>query len=204
MNAPLSSTLPLQPDTVADGISLDDKFTLERGRAFMTGTQALVRLPMLQRERDAERRPEHRRLHHRLPRLARPAASTMTAVKAKKHLDAHHVKFHPGHERRPGGDRRLGHAADQPVPGRAIRRRVRHVVRQGPGRRPLRRRLQARQQGRHLQARRRAGAGRRRPCGQVLDHRAPERPHPEGLRHPGAVSRRRCRNTSTTACTAGP
>ena len=33
-------------------ITLDDKYALERGRAFMTGTQALVRLPMLQRARD--------------------------------------------------------------------------------------------------------------------------------------------------------
>lgn len=34
-------------------ISLDDKYTLDAGRVFMTGTQALVRLPMLQRQRDA-------------------------------------------------------------------------------------------------------------------------------------------------------
>src|ERR687883_1935961 len=32
--------------------SLDDKYTLERGRVFLTGTQALIRLMMLQRERD--------------------------------------------------------------------------------------------------------------------------------------------------------
>ena len=33
-------------------VSLDDKYALERGRVFLTGTQALVRLPMLQRQRD--------------------------------------------------------------------------------------------------------------------------------------------------------
>ena len=33
-------------------VSLEDKYTLERGRAFMTGTQALVRLALLQLERD--------------------------------------------------------------------------------------------------------------------------------------------------------
>ena len=32
--------------------SLDDRYTLEKGRVFLTGTQALVRLPMLQRQRD--------------------------------------------------------------------------------------------------------------------------------------------------------
>jgi TPP-dependent indolepyruvate ferredoxin oxidoreductase alpha subunit len=34
-------------------VSLDDKYSLESGRIFLTGTQALVRLPMMQRQRDA-------------------------------------------------------------------------------------------------------------------------------------------------------
>jgi indolepyruvate ferredoxin oxidoreductase len=33
-------------------VSLDDKYALEQGRVFLTGIQALVRLPMLQRQRD--------------------------------------------------------------------------------------------------------------------------------------------------------
>ncbi|GAB5467147.1 MAG: indolepyruvate ferredoxin oxidoreductase family protein [Rhodospirillales bacterium] len=33
-------------------ISLDDKYALESGRIFLTGTQALVRLPMMQQQRD--------------------------------------------------------------------------------------------------------------------------------------------------------
>jgi indolepyruvate ferredoxin oxidoreductase len=33
-------------------ITLDDKYTLEKGRIYLTGTQALVRLPLLQRQRD--------------------------------------------------------------------------------------------------------------------------------------------------------
>lgn len=33
-------------------VTLSDKYALERGQAYMTGTQALVRLPMLQRQRD--------------------------------------------------------------------------------------------------------------------------------------------------------
>src|SRR5262249_60797650 len=32
--------------------TLDDKYALESGRIFLTGTQALVRLPMIQRQRD--------------------------------------------------------------------------------------------------------------------------------------------------------
>lgn len=34
-------------------VSLDDKYALESGRVFLNGTQALVRLPMMQRRRDA-------------------------------------------------------------------------------------------------------------------------------------------------------
>jgi indolepyruvate ferredoxin oxidoreductase len=33
-------------------VSLDDKYTLERGRIYLSGIQALVRLPMMQRQRD--------------------------------------------------------------------------------------------------------------------------------------------------------
>jgi indolepyruvate ferredoxin oxidoreductase len=33
-------------------VTLDDKYVLERGRVYLTGTQALVRLPMMQRQRD--------------------------------------------------------------------------------------------------------------------------------------------------------
>jgi indolepyruvate ferredoxin oxidoreductase len=76
-------------------VTLDDKYTLDRGRVYLTGTQALIRLPMLQRERDL-------------------AAGLNTAgyvsgyrgsplgmldqglFRAKKHLDAHHVLFQPG------------------------------------------------------------------------------------------------------------
>ena len=38
--------------TILSQVSLDDKYTIARGRAFMTGTQALVRLALLQQERD--------------------------------------------------------------------------------------------------------------------------------------------------------
>jgi len=34
-------------------VSLDDKYALDAGRVFLTGTQALVRLPIMQRQRDA-------------------------------------------------------------------------------------------------------------------------------------------------------
>src|SRR6202047_3294566 len=34
-------------------VPLDDKYALETGRIYLTGTQALVRLPMMQRQRDS-------------------------------------------------------------------------------------------------------------------------------------------------------
>src|SRR3546814_14204274 len=33
-------------------VTLDDKYALDSGRIYLTGTQALVRLPMMQRQRD--------------------------------------------------------------------------------------------------------------------------------------------------------
>lgn len=49
MNAPLPEHIRQALETV----SLEDKYALEEGRAFMSGVQALVKLPMLQRRRDA-------------------------------------------------------------------------------------------------------------------------------------------------------
>ena len=53
MNAPVDPS-HLAPGQPPAEISLDDKYTLERGRAFITGTQALIRLPMMQRQRDLQ------------------------------------------------------------------------------------------------------------------------------------------------------
>jgi indolepyruvate ferredoxin oxidoreductase len=49
MNAPVSK---LQLEAI-EKVTLDDRYALTSGRAFMSGVQALVRLPMLQRMRDA-------------------------------------------------------------------------------------------------------------------------------------------------------
>lgn len=49
MNAPLTSTT----QAALAKVTLEDKYTQSEGRAFMSGIQALVRLPMLQQVRDA-------------------------------------------------------------------------------------------------------------------------------------------------------
>ncbi|MEY2951976.1 MAG: hypothetical protein RLZZ401_63, partial [Pseudomonadota bacterium] len=50
MNAPLPEHIRNALNTV----TLDDKYSLDQGRAFMSGVQALVKLPMLQRLRDQQ------------------------------------------------------------------------------------------------------------------------------------------------------
>ena len=76
-------------------ISLDDKYTLAKGPVFMTGTQALIRLPMLQREADLKAGLNTAGFFTGY-RGSPLGAVDMMAAKAKKHLEKHHVKFHPG------------------------------------------------------------------------------------------------------------
>ncbi|MDB5776701.1 MAG: indolepyruvate ferredoxin oxidoreductase subunit alpha/beta [Herbaspirillum sp.] len=91
MNAPSDRGAMLQPDL----ITLDDKFTLERGRVFMTGTQALIRLAMLQRQRDAA--AGLNTAGFITGYRGSPLGSVdQTAVKAAKYLTAQQVRFHPG------------------------------------------------------------------------------------------------------------
>jgi len=49
----MNAALRPATDSLLETVRLDDKYTLAAGRAFMSGVQALVRLPMLQRQRDA-------------------------------------------------------------------------------------------------------------------------------------------------------
>jgi indolepyruvate ferredoxin oxidoreductase len=70
MNAPFSRELPEHIRQALETVTLDDKYSLDHGRAFMSGVQALVKLPMLQRQRDALARQAHGGFHQRVPRLA--------------------------------------------------------------------------------------------------------------------------------------
>lgn len=76
-------------------VSLEDKYRLARGRVFMTGVQALARLPMLQQERDA--RAGLNTAGFVSGYRGSPLAGLDTALRqAKRYLDAHHVQFLPG------------------------------------------------------------------------------------------------------------
>jgi indolepyruvate ferredoxin oxidoreductase len=75
--------------------SLEDKYTLERGRVFLTGTQALIRLMMLQRERD--QRAGHNTAGFISGYRGSPLGGLDQALwRAQQHLQSHHIKFQPG------------------------------------------------------------------------------------------------------------
>jgi indolepyruvate ferredoxin oxidoreductase len=91
MNAPVSPALR----AALESVQLDDKYTLESGRAWMSGIHALVRLPMMQRVRDA------RAGLNTAGFVSGYRGSPLGGVdqnmwKAAKYLKAHHVEFQPG------------------------------------------------------------------------------------------------------------
>ena len=95
MNAPMDPALRAHLDRALREVTLDDKYALERGRAFMSGTQALVRLPMLQRERD--RRAGLNTAGFVSGYRGSPLGGVDQALwKARDHLKQHRIVFQPG------------------------------------------------------------------------------------------------------------
>ncbi len=91
MNAPLPEAIR----KALEAASLDDKYSLDRGRAFMSGVQALVRLPMLQRQRDAASGLNTGGFISGY--RGSPLGGYDQALwAAKKHLAANHIVFQPG------------------------------------------------------------------------------------------------------------
>ena len=91
MNAPLPEHIRETLETV----TLDDKYALDHGRAFMSGVQALVRLPMLQRVRDVQAGLNTAGFISGY--RGSPLGGYDQALwAAKKHLAAQHVVFQPG------------------------------------------------------------------------------------------------------------
>src|SRR3954467_8781607 len=89
MNAPAVHPMDLSKAT------LDDKYTLERGRVFMTGTQALIRLMMMQRERDQAAGINTAGFISGY-RGSLLGGLDQALWRAKKHLQTHHLVFQPG------------------------------------------------------------------------------------------------------------
>ncbi|GAB2871399.1 indolepyruvate ferredoxin oxidoreductase family protein [Paraburkholderia jirisanensis] len=95
MNAPLDADQRASLEAALSSVTLDDKYTLERGRAYMSGIQALVRLPMLQQQRD------HAAGLNTAGFVSGYRGSPLGSLdlslwKAKKHLAAHQIVFQPG------------------------------------------------------------------------------------------------------------
>ncbi|HEY9066778.1 MAG TPA: indolepyruvate ferredoxin oxidoreductase family protein [Burkholderiaceae bacterium] len=91
MNAPL----PEAVRKALENVTLDDKYALENGRAFMSGVQALVRLPMLQKKRDAYAGLNTAGFISGY--RGSPLGGYDQALwAAKKHLAAQHIVFQPG------------------------------------------------------------------------------------------------------------
>ena len=76
-------------------VSLDDKYTLESGRIFITGTQALVRLPLMQHLRD-KAEGFHTGGYVSGYRGSPLGGYDQQLWAAKKHLQEHHIVFNPG------------------------------------------------------------------------------------------------------------
>ena len=76
-------------------VSLDDKYALEKGRAYMTGIEALVRLPIMQHRRDRARGLNTAAFVSGY--RGSPVGGLDQALwKARPWLDRHNVHFNPG------------------------------------------------------------------------------------------------------------
>jgi indolepyruvate ferredoxin oxidoreductase len=83
------------PASAATRPSLDDRYMLDRGRILVSGTQALVRLPMIQRQRDLARGLNT--AGYVSGYRGSPLASfDREMARAKKYLDNYHIRFQPG------------------------------------------------------------------------------------------------------------
>jgi indolepyruvate ferredoxin oxidoreductase len=127
MNAPLPEHIPKALETV----TLDDKYSLDYGRAFMSGVQALVKLPMLQRLRDQQ---QGRNTAGFISGYrGSPLGGYDQALwKASKFLKEQNIVFQPG-VRGTGRHRACGAQLGSRPQAQQVRWRVRHLVWQGPG-----------------------------------------------------------------------
>ena len=162
-------------------VSLDDKYALESGRVFITGTQALVRLPMMQRQRDLA--AGMNTACYVTGYRGSPLGGVDQAMwQAKRFLKTNHIHFQPGVNEDLAatavwGTQQLDLFGDANYDGVfAI------WYGKGPGVDRSGDVLRHGNLAGHRETRRRAAAGRRRPHLQILDHGASERIRLHGCR----------------------
>ena len=187
---------------------LGDRYARTAGRVYLTGVQALVRLPLLQRQRDAA--AGLRTAGFISGYRGSPLGTyDMALWEARELLAAQHVRFEPGVNEDLAATAVWGSQQAQLYPGARYDGVFGIWYGKGPGVDRSVRRAQARQLRRHGAARRRAGAGGRRPGRQVVLDRAPERAGADPLRDPGAESLERAglprpRPATASRCRATP
>ena len=91
----MNSPLTFEAGAALRAVTLDDKYTVERGRIYLSGVQMLARLPMLQKTRDL-RAGLHTGGYVSGYRGSPLGGLDLALWKAKKHLDSHDVVFQPG------------------------------------------------------------------------------------------------------------
>ncbi|WP_313034519.1 indolepyruvate ferredoxin oxidoreductase family protein [Massilia alkalitolerans] len=95
MNSPLSPEAAAATHDALRAVTLDDKYTVDKGQIFLSGVQMLARLPMLQKARDL--RAGLNTAGYVSGYRGSPLGGLDQALwKAKKHLEDHDVVFQPG------------------------------------------------------------------------------------------------------------
>ena len=174
---------------------------LRRARAaacFLTGTQALVRILLDQRDRD--RADGINTAGFVSGYRGSPLGGVdLELWRARSCSAERRIEFLPAVNEDLAATAVLGIAAGRDQSAPRSRWRVRPLVRQGPRRRSLRRRAEARQRLRLLAAWRRAGRRRRRPWLRVVLDAAPVRRRLHGVVHADAAARQASANISSSA-----
>ena len=152
-------------------VALDDKFDLGKERIFLSGAQAVIRMLLMQRERD--RRHGLNTAGFVSGYRGSPLGGLdLQLWKAKKQLAEANIVFQPGLNEELAATACWGSQQTELLGEGKHDGVFCGLVRQGSRRRPLRRRFPPRQSRRIVEAWRRAGPDGRRPHGRILDHRA--------------------------------
>ncbi len=143
--------------------TLEHKYTRAEGRVYLSGVQALVRLPLMQQMRDRAAGLNTAGFISGY-RGSPLGGFDLELWKAKKHLKASAIEFQPGLNEDLGATMVWGTQQANLFPGAKYDGVFSMWYGKGPGVDRSRRRVQARQRGGHVEERRRARAGGGRSC----------------------------------------
>jgi len=155
-------------------VTLDDKYNLQSGRVYLNGVQALVRLPIMQVQRDAAAGLKTGGFISGY-RGSPLGAYDYALWSAKRFLERSRIKFQPGVNEDLAATAIWGSQQVNLYEGATVDGVFGIWYGKGPRRRPLDRRAETRQRRRHVAAWRRAAARRRRSRLPILHPRPSER-----------------------------